>query len=104
MASLRHKNHNKKKSTINPIPELTTAQLTFNKTIAAKPVNDENNINIKEILDEVETLCFSNESLEAINLLKGLKEYLRNTKHNDQAVFSIIHVNLGVCYYKAGFL
>lgn len=46
MASVRQKHHNKKKSNVTTIPELTTAQLTFNKTIANKS-NIEDNINAK---------------------------------------------------------
>lgn len=47
MSTVRHRHQNKKKSTIEAIPELTTAQLTFNKTNQHKP---EDNINAKEIL------------------------------------------------------
>ena len=52
----------------------------------------------------MEELWLDNECLEAINLLKGLKDYLKNTKSNEHHVLAIIQTNLGVCYYKAGFL
>jgi hypothetical protein len=55
-----------------------------------------------KILMEVERLLNNSESLEAINLLRALKDNMQGVKSSNLHVLTT--VNLGILYYQVGFL
>lgn len=50
----------------------------------------------------MERLLANNENLEAINLLRALKDNMQAVKNQNLVVLTI--VNLGILYYQVGFL
>lgn len=55
-----------------------------------------------KILEEVDRLLASGQSLQAINLLRALKDNMQTVKSTNITI--LVHLNLGILYYQVGFL
>ena len=73
-----------------------------NPNVASKEKESLNDQESIKILEEIERLLDSNENLEAINLLRALKDNMQAVKNQNIIIVTI--VNLGVLYYQVGFL
>lgn len=73
-----------------------------NPKTATKEKESLNDQESMKILEEVERLLDSSENLEAINLLRALKDNMQAVKNQNIIIVTI--VNLGVLYYQVGFL